>query len=577
LITRKKHLVAIMQKLKEFFYSRLKKVLTVMILSGVALFTSSYIDDYFAISKNLEIFTTVFRQVNAYYVDETKPGELAKTGIDAMLKNLDPYTTYIPESEIEDYRFMTTGQYGGIGSLIRKKGEYIVISEPYEGFAAYKSGLLAGDTLLMVDGKSVKNKKTDEMSKILKGQPGTSITVVIKRDGKEIEKKITREEIKVKAVPYAGMLEDGIGYMVLTSFTENCSKEISDALDSLKKNHQIKSLILDLRGNPGGLLHESVNIANLFVEKGQEIVSTRGKVTEWQKSYKALNNAFDKDLPLIVLVNKGSASASEIVSGSLQDLDRAVIMGQRTFGKGLVQTTKNLTYNSKLKVTTAKYYVPSGRCIQALDYSHRNADGSVGKVADSLMKAFKTKAGRTVFDGGGIKPDISIPTTDVSTIARTLENKAFTFDFAVQYRKKHPNIALAKDFRLTDAEYNDFLTFIHGKDYSYVTNTEKVFKDLKKIIEEEQYMDAAKEEYKSLEQKVLHHEQEDLITFKDDIKKIIEREIVTQYYYQKGKIQYGLSNDAEVKKAIDLFKDNAKFKSILAGTYLEPAVEGDKQ
>jgi carboxyl-terminal processing protease len=566
-----------MLHIKQNFKGKVKKLSLVFGFIALALFSSSYVDDYFDISKNLEIFTTVFRQVNAYYVDETKPGELAKTGIDAMLNNLDPYTTYIPESEIEDYRFMTTGQYGGIGSLIRKKGEYIIISEPYEGFAAYKSGLLAGDTLLMVDGKPVKNKKTDEMSKILKGQPGTTLTVLIKRDGKEIEKKITREEIKVKAVPYYGVLEEGVGYIVLTSFTENCSKEISDAMDSLKKINNIKSLVLDLRGNPGGLLHESVNIANFFVDKGQEIVSTKGKVLEWQKSYKALNNAIDKDIPLVLLVNKGSASASEIVSGSLQDLDRAVIMGQRTFGKGLVQTTKNLTYNSKLKVTTAKYYVPSGRCIQALDYSHRNADGSVGKVADSLMKSFKTKAGRTVFDGGGIKPDITIKTTDASAIARTLENKLLIFDFAVNYRKKHPSIAIAKDFKITDAEYNDFLSFIQGKDYAYTTNTEKVFKDLKKTIEEEQYMDAVTEEYKSLEQKVLHHEQEDLITFKEDIKKIIEREIVTQFYYQKGKIQYALSNDLEVKKAIALLKDEAKYKSILAGTFIEKAEEVDKQ
>jgi carboxyl-terminal processing protease len=566
-----------MQRFKQYFTGRFKKIILVLGFIGLGLFSSSYVDDYFEISKNLEIFTTVFRQVNAYYVDETKPGELAKTGIDAMLNNLDPYTTYIPESEIEDYRFMTTGQYGGIGSLIRKKGDYIIISEPYEGFAAYKSGLMAGDTLLMVDGKSVKNKKTDEMSKILKGQPGTSITVIIKRDGKEIEKKITREEIKVKAVPYYGLLEDGVGYIVLTSFTENCSKEISDAMDSLKKNNNIKSLVLDLRSNPGGLLHESVNIANFFVDKGQEIVSTKGKVVEWQKSYKALNNALDKDIPLILLVNKGSASASEIVSGSLQDLDRAVVMGQRTFGKGLVQTTKNLTYNSKLKVTTAKYYVPSGRCIQALDYSHRNADGSVGKVADSLMKTFKTKAGRTVLDGGGVKPDITIKTNDASAIARTLENKLYIFEFAVQYRKKHPTIAAAKDFKINDADYNEFLSYIQGKDYAYVTNTEKVFKELKKTIEEEQYMEAVNEEYKSLEQKVLHHEQEDLITFKEDIKKIIEREIVTQYYYQKGKIQYALSNDLEVKKALELFKDEAKYKAILAGTYVEKAEDVDKQ
>lgn len=557
-----------MQKMKKLFLKRLVKPLAVIGLFLVALLSSSFVDNYFEISKNLEIFASVFRQVNANYVDDIKPGELVKKGIDTMLKDLDPYTTYIPESEIEDYRFMTTGQYGGIGSLIRKSGEYIIISEPYENYAAYKSGIMAGDTLLMVDGKSVKGKSSDEMSKILKGQPGTTLNVVLKRDGKEIEKKIVREEIKVKAVPFCGVLKDDIGYVVLTSFTEKCSKELKEAIDSLKKHYHIKKLVLDLRNNPGGLLHESVNITNLFVDKGQEIVSTKGKVVSWQKSYKTLNNPDDKDLPLVVLVNRGSASASEIVSGSLQDLDRAVVIGQRTFGKGLVQSTPDLTYNSKLKVTTAKYYTPSGRCIQALDYSHRNADGSVGKIPDSLIKPFKTKAGRIVYDGGGINPDIPLKAKEASLIARTLENKLYIFEYAVMYRKKNPNIAPAAEFKISEKDYDDFMTFIKDKDYSYTTNTEKKFKELQKMLETESYMnEAMKEEIKIMEKKITHQEKEDLITFKEEIKQIIEREIVTQYYYQKGKIQYLLANDTEITEAINLFQDDNKFNSILAGTY----------
>ncbi len=561
------------QKVKFLFHQKVKKTILLMGFVLIAFFSSSYIDNYFDISKNLEIFTTVFRQVNSYYVDEIKPGDLAKTGIDAMLKNLDPYTTYIPESEIEDFLFMTTGQYGGIGSLIRKRGDYIVISEPYEGFAAYKSGLMAGDTLLMIDGKSVKKKKSDEISKILKGQPGTVINVVIKRDGKEIEKKITREEIKVKAVPYFGLLQDSVGYIILTSFTENCSKEVAQALDSLKKVYHIKSVVLDLRNNPGGLLHESVNIANLFVEKGQEIVSTKGKVLEWQKSYKALNSPADLNIPLIVLVNRGSASASEIVSGSLQDLDRAVIMGERTFGKGLVQTTKNLSYNSKLKVTTAKYYVPSGRCIQALDYSHRNPDGSVGKIPDSLIKPFKTKVGRIVYDGGGIKPDISVETINYSAISRALENNLLIFEYAVHYRKKHPTIVPASEFILSDSEYDDFIQFIKGRDYSYTTSTEKLYSNLKKTFEEELYLNDMQEAYNELGKKISHHEQQDLITYKEEIKKLLGREIVTQYYYQKGKIQFALANDKEIKQALNLFKDTHKYEAIRAGTFIEKTEE----
>jgi carboxyl-terminal processing protease len=349
-----------------------------------------------------------------------------KKAIDSMLESLDPYTNYIPESELEDYKYMTTGQYGGIGSLIRRKGDYIAISEPYEGFPAQKAGLQAGDLVLEVDGKSIKGKSTDDVSKLLKGSPNTPVKLLIQREGevKPLTMIITREEIVIKNVPYSGLVSEGIGYIYLNQFTENASKNIRDAYQELKeKNPGLKGLVIDLRGNPGGLLNEAINMSNLFVAKGTEIVSTKAKVTEWQKSYKALNNPLDTSIHIAVLVSRGSASASEIVSGSIQDLDRGVIIGQRTFGKGLVQATKELSYNAKLKVTTAKYYIPSGRCIQALDYTHRNDDGSVGKVPDSLITEFKTKSGRKVYDGGGVNPDIRIKARIIPKICQSLESK----------------------------------------------------------------------------------------------------------------------------------------------------------
>ncbi|MBP6428403.1 MAG: S41 family peptidase, partial [Bacteroidia bacterium] len=389
-------------------FLKTQKLKIVIILTAIASITSySFVDNYFEVSKNLDIFSSLYREVNMYYVDSVDPGKIMKKGIDEMLSSLDPYTNYIPESNIEDYRFMTTGQYGGIGAVIRPKGDYVIVSDPYEGFPADKAGLRAGDVILEIDGKTTKNKKTDEISRALKGSPKTEVKLLIKREGEEkpFEKILVREEIKVKPVPYYGMLDNKIGYIKLNSFTENCAKDVAEALKELKLKNNLSGLVLDLRGNPGGLLHEAVNTSNIFIPRGQEIVSTKGRYKDADRPYKAVNEAIDTELPLAVLVNSGSASASEIVSGSLQDLDRAVVIGQRTFGKGLVQTTRPLSYNSQLKITTSKYYIPSGRCIQALDYTHRNEDGSVGKIPDSLVSEFKTKAGRKVYDGGGIKPD----------------------------------------------------------------------------------------------------------------------------------------------------------------------------
>ena len=415
------------------FLRKFKLLFIAILIGSYAIISYSFVDSYFEVSKNLDIFATLFRELNIYYVDETNPGDLMKKGIDNMLESLDPYTNFIPESEIEDYRYMTTGSYGGIGALVRQMGDYVVISEPYEGFPAQKADLRAGDKILKVNDIDVKGKKTDDISKYLKGQASTSIKLLIEREGekKPIEKIINREEIKIKSVSYSGMISKSVGYIKLTGFTENASGEVKDALLDLKKNPALKSIVFDLRGNPGGLLKEAIDIVNLFEDKGTEIVSTRGKVKDWDKIYKAVNNPVDLSVPMVVLVDRGSASASEIVSGSLQDLDRGVVIGQRSYGKGLVQQTRDLSYNAKLKVTVAKYYTPSGRCIQALDYSHRNEDGSVDKVADSLISAFKTKNGRIVYDGGGIAPDVAIEPQKYSSILGSLITKNLLFDFAI--------------------------------------------------------------------------------------------------------------------------------------------------
>lgn len=552
---------------------RWKLTLVSTSLIALLLGASAFTDSYFEVSKNLDIFATLFREVNTYYVDDTKPGDLMKKAIDSMLDNLDPYTNYIPESELEDYRYMMTGQYGGIGAIIRKKGEYVAVAEPYEGFPAQKSGLQAGDLILEIDGKSTKGKNTDDVSKILKGSPNTTVKLIIQREGesKPLEKTITREEIKIKNVPYAGWVAPGVGYIQLNQFTEDASRNVKEAYENLKKeNPNPQGLILDLRGNPGGLLNEAVNLSNLFVDKGIEVVSTKGKVQEWQKSYKALNPALDLNIPLVVLVNRGSASASEIVSGALQDLDRAVVIGQRTFGKGLVQTTRDLTYNAKLKVTTAKYYIPSGRCIQALDYSNRNEDGSVGKVPDSLITAFKTRNGRKVFDGGGINPDVHIKAKTMSKIAQSLESKGLIFDYATLFRRTHTSIPPAQDFRLSKAEYQAFVQWLSDKTYDYTTDTEKELEELKKIAKDEQYLSRIEKELETLKGELAHNKQEDLEAFKEEVSKLLEDEIVMRYYYQKGRIQHSLSVDQEIAKALEILKDKDKQQAILTGKYSEP-------
>lgn len=543
----------------------MKKKLIFISLFVSSLTLLSFKSDYFEIAKNLEIFTDLYKELNTYYVDETDPGKLIKSAMDEMLQTLDPYTNYIPESEIEDFQFMTTGQYGGIGAMITKRDEYVYISEPYEGFPAQKSGLMAGDKILEVNKISVKGKSTEEVSKLLKGQPNTNVSILVERKyiNEPFEVSFKREKVTVGSVPYFGLLENNVGYVKLRSFTRNCSNDLKNAILKLKEQ-SATSLILDLRGNPGGLLNESVKIANFFVNQGEDIVSTKGKIKSWEKVYTATSKPIDTKIPLVVLIDQSSASASEIVSGSLQDLDRAVIVGKRSFGKGLVQQTRKLSYNSQLKLTVAKYYIPSGRCIQALDYSNRNEDGSVGKIADSLSTEFRTKNNRKVYDGGGITPDLVTESETSSKILLSLFRERLFFDYATEFRLKNENILSAKDFKITDEKFLDFKNFLSDKDYEYETDTEKAYKKLKKVAKDENYFESMRNDFDLLVNKIDDAKSDDLEKNKDFISEILANEIVSRYYYQKGRIQSSLNYDKDILQAMSVLSDRTKYKQILS-------------
>jgi carboxyl-terminal processing protease len=548
----------------------MKKFFIVLTLGITGFFSYSFTaSEYFEISKNLEIFTTLYKEVNTFYVDDIDPNEFIQTGIDAMLKSLDPYTTYYPESEIEDYRFQTTGKYGGIGSYIKRRKDYIIISEPYKDSPAMKAGLIAGDKIVAVDDKLIKDKTSNEVSKLLKGEPGTKITVKVLRpqlngEDKELSLDITRAEVKMKNVPYYGMAEDGIGFIKLTHFTQKAGKEVEDALKALKKQDpSLKGVVLDLRGNPGGLLNEAVNISNVFLAKNQLVCFTQGKVKDWDKEFKTKNDGVDTEIPIAVLTSKGSASASEIVSGAIQDLDRGIVIGQRTYGKGLVQTTKPLDYNTRLKVTTAKYYIPSGRCIQAIDYAERDESGAVSKLPDSLKVAFKTANGREVFDGGGINPDIKIEIESLSYIASNLIRKDLIFDYATQYKLKHKTILGAKEFRLTSSDYSDFKSWVRTKEFDYKTESEQLLEDLEEVSKEDTYFDAIEETLATLKKEISHDKSKDLDTFNEEIKMLLESEIAKRYYYKDGSIESFFHYDKELKEAISVLKDTEKYKKIL--------------
>ena len=547
-------------------------IASVVIAATVTLFSFRSADDnYFEISRNIDIFATLFRELNIYYVEETKPSDLIQRGIDSMLVSLDPYTQYIPESDMDDYRYLTTGQYGGVGALIGQRDGFVIITDPYEGFPAQKAGLQSGDKILEIDGKSMAGKNYDEVSRLLKGTPNSTVTIKLERMGQSspLVKVVTREEIKIKNVPYYGMLNNDIAFIRLSSFTDDAGYEVKSAVEELKKKNNVKGIIFDLRGNPGGLLNEAVNVVNVFVDKGQEVVSTRGKMKELNKTYRTLNSVVDNQTPIAVLVNSGSASAAEIVSGSLQDLDRAIVIGQRTFGKGLVQTTRSLSYNAQLKVTTSKYYIPSGRCIQALDYAHRNADGSVGKVPDSLITAFKTKNGRKVFDGGGINPDFTVAVPELSPVATSLIIKFLIFDYASMYKLNHPSIAPAKTFKLSDADYNDFKTWLSTKDFSYTTESERKLEDLKLMAMKEKSFDAISPQYELLKKKLAHDKTHDLEMNKEEVREFVENEIVSRYYYQNGRMESSFDSDDDIKIAVKALSDPAVFTAIMNRNYKE--------
>ena len=544
---------------------RISVMVCLIMFSTYAVAQNKYDDKGFEISKNLEIFSTVYKNLQLNYVDDVEPGKLMKTAIDAMLSSLDPYTVYIPESEIEDVKMQLMGQYGGIGMLIHQRGNYVYASEPYEGMPADLAGIKAGDKILEVNGESAEGKTTSEVSSALRGQAGTELKVKVERDGKVIEKTLTRREIKLKSVPYYGLIDNDYGYIKLNEFTQNASNDVKNAFSVLKsQNPNLKGVILDLRGNGGGLLNEAVDLVNIFVNKHELVVQTKGKVASRNSKHYTRNAPIDKDIPLVVLIDGYSASASEIVAGSLQDLDRAVVLGNRSFGKGLVQNILPLTYNSQMKVTVSKYYIPSGRCIQALDYAHRDENGRATKVPDSLKTAFKTRNGRVVYDGFGIEPDVEIVDSSVvGNITVALARNMLIFDFATEYVKTHPTIAPAAEFEITDEIYADFTNFLKDKKYDYSTSTEKALELLKEAAKDEKYIESIADDIEVMIKKVHSDKAIDLQKNREDISELLKSEILTRYYYEKGRIEGLLEDDKEVKAAVEILSDKDRYNNIL--------------
>ena len=517
----------------------------------------------FEVLKNLEIMDQVYEHLDLYFVDEPQLGKLSKTSIDAMLKELDPYTVYYHESNIEDYRLMTTGQYGGIGALIRRMGDDTYIAEPYEGNPAEKSGLKAGDKIISIDGKPMYKKSSDDVSTALKGPKGTTIKVEIERliEGKKIIS-ITRDEIKIPDVPYFGMVDKEIGYVKLNSFTQTAASDVKSAIEKLKKEGMSK-LVLDLRDNGGGLLIEAVKIVNFFVPKNTVVVSTKGRVKEENRVYTTLEEPIDTDIPLAILVDGGSASASEIVAGSLQDLDRAVILGQTSYGKGLVQRNYDMKYGSKIKLTIAKYYTPSGRCVQRLEYYDKETGEKPKEIADSLLKTFQTKNGRKVIDGRGIEPDVNVELDDLSRLSAMLLTKNLIFNYATEFTSKNSTISKPEEFNLSDLQYEEFKEFALNTDFSYTTASEEVLKKMKETAEKEGYFDEVKSEYDLMMTKVTPSKSRDLDKFKKEISQMLDNEIVSRYYYQKGRTINSFRYDNVLLKAKDILENSNEYNTIL--------------
>jgi carboxyl-terminal processing protease len=535
-------------------------------VAGLGILAFNENDKYFQIAKNLDIFAAFYRELNTYYVDDLSPEQVMHKGIEAMLEETDPYTDFVPEENLDDLKFMATGRYGGVGASINTSGDSTVITDIYEGSPMHKAGVKPGDILLSLDNKPTRGMDQEEISRMLKGTAGTALSMVLKNPstGVETTKKIVREEINVRPVSYSGIVSNDVGYIKMVQFTENSGAQVQMAYEKLKQEHPgLKGVILDLRSNPGGLLDEAVAVSNIFIDKNKLVVSTKGKVKNWDREYKTTQPAVDVNIPLVVLTNRSSASASEIVAGAVQDLDRGLVVGQRSFGKGLVQTTRPLPYNAKLKVTTAKYYTPSGRCIQAIDYSHRNEEGEVDYVPDSLRRSFTTLSGRKVKDGGGIEPDAQVEPVFLSQVAITLLRKQYIFDYATEYYYAHPKISGAGDFSLSEDDFNDFVRFLDGKDYSYKTHSEEALENFQVAARKEKYYDAASKEFDALQQKIKHDKKQDLLKNKTEIKRLLEEEIVNRYYLQKGRIERSLAWDNEVNEAAALFHSPARYQQLL--------------
>lgn len=545
-----------------------KKTLIIGIVLALCIgFVGFKNDDHnFQVSKNLDVFNSIFKELDLFYVDTINPQEVIKVGIDAMLAKIDPYTSYYPEEELDELKQMTTGKYAGIGSIIRlyKSRDRVAIVEPYANTPASEVGLKAGDIILEIEGKDIKGMPTDKVSNLLRGEAGTTFVLKVERPGEAqpLEFKITRRNIQLPAVPYYGMLKDSVtGYIILNSFTTKCSRDVRRAVIDLK-NQGATSLILDLRSNSGGLLNEAVEIVNLFVPKGTEIVSTKGKLSQACHVYKTTKEPLDLEIPMAILVDGGTASAAEIVSGALQDLDRAAIIGTRTFGKGLVQVPRDLPYNGQLKVTTSKYYIPSGRCIQAIDYQHRDGEGNANRIPDSLTHIFYTAAGREVRDGGGIRPDVEVKIPKQANILFYLLNDDVLLDYGTDYARKHPTIPSPEEFVITDEEYREFKEKVMASDFKYDKQSEGALKKLKEIAEFEGYLENAQPEFDALEKKLTHNLANDLDRYAKDIKEIIAHEIVKRYYYQRGSIIQQLKADPEVEEAVKLLNDSVRYTTL---------------
>lgn len=543
------------------------RILILALLLPIGLFAQEK-QNNFEIAKSLDIYNSLLRELNLNYVDEINPGELNETAIKAMLDGLDPYTVFIPESDIENAKFMTTGEYGGIGAIIQYDGEFTRISDPYYGWPAQKAGIIAGDVILEVNGVDCKKKNTQEVSNLLKGQPGTEVTLKLKRYGQEkpIEKTLKREKVKIDNIPYYKLFDNGIAYLQLSGFTRDAAKEVKEKFAEMRKKGQLKGFVLDLRGNGGGLMNEAVDIVNMFIPKGKPVVSMKGKAATTNSLHPTTNDPVDLDIPLAILVDGNSASASEIVAGAIQDYDRGVIIGERTFGKGLVQNILPLSYNTQMKVTVAHYYIPSGRCIQEIDYSHKK--DTTQTKNDSLGKAFKTIHGRTVYEGHGIMPDVKVKRDPYAIVTAYLYGKNYIFDYANKYYSEHKSIDSADRFQIDEATYQDFMKFVKDKKFSYTTESEKAIEKLKKTAKDEGYLDKIKPQIELLEKNLAAEKANDLISNRKDIEELLRSEIVGRYYYQRGRIVASLNDDPDLKRAFEiLLNTNGKdeYHSILSG------------